>query len=168
MWFSRDEEIEISNVKSCPTQDPNHTLFTVTMCMSTRVRRKQSVGTTCGCLRILMNKKSFKKEPITKIWRDKKLAGIHKVIEKNHIPTEPLNYGQTPPEHGRANAMTRTCDSTNRISQMRFAAQLALYQRPCIATNVPDDLPIQLLSIANPRPSFRTNQFHIDITKQKC
>ena len=39
----------------------NHTLFTVTMCMSTPVRRKQSVDTTCGCLRILMNKIEFQK-----------------------------------------------------------------------------------------------------------
>ena len=64
--------------------------------------------------------------------------------------------------------MTRTCDSTNHINQLRLATQFASHQRPCIATNVPDHLPIQLLPIANPRPSFRTNQFHIDIKKQKC
>ena len=29
---------------------------------------------------------------------------------------DPLNCGQTPPEHGRTNATTRTCDSTNRIN----------------------------------------------------
>ena len=61
--------------------------------------------------------------------------------------------------------MTRTCDSTNHINQLRFATQLASYQRPCIATNVPDHLPIQLLPIANPRPSFRTNQLHHYETK---
>ena len=95
-----------------------------------------------------------------KFGRDKKLAGIHKAIEKNHIPTEPLNYGQTPPEHGRTNAMTTTCDPTNRINELRLAGQLTSHQKPCIATNVPDHLPIQLLPIANPRPSFRTNQLH--------
>ena len=151
MWFSRDEEIEIPNVaksrvaKSCPTQDPNHTLVhRHGMCVSTPVRRKQSVGTTCGCLRILMNKIEFQKRTHhLDLGETKKLAGIHLSDRKNHIPTDPLNFGQTPPEHGRTDAMTRPCDSTNHINQLRLAAQLASHQRPCIATNVPDHLPIQ-------------------------
>ena len=91
VWFSRDEEIEIPNVansrvaKSCPTQDPHHTLVTVTVCVSTPVRRKQSVGTTCGCLRILMNKIELQKRTHhLDLGETKKLAGIHKVIEKPH------------------------------------------------------------------------------------
>ena len=108
-------------------QIQNHALVTVTVCMSTPVRRKQSVGTASGCLRILMNKIEFQKSNSSpKFGRDKKLAGIHKVNEKPH-PNRSIELQSNPA--WRTNAMTRTCDSTNRINQLRLATQLASHSK---------------------------------------
>ena len=170
--FSRDEEIEIPNVaksrvaRSCPTPDPKSCA-----CYRHGVHEYSCSPKTIRWHNMWLfanlneQNRVSKKQLITWIWKRQKTGWHPQNDRKNHIPSEPLNFGQTPPEHGQPNAMTRTCDSTNSISQMRFAAQLALYQRPCIATNVPDHLPIQLLPRANPRPSFRTNQLHHYETK---
>ena len=46
-----------------------------------------------------------KKYSSPRFGRDKKLAGIHKVIEKPH-PNRSIELRSNPPEHGRTNEMT--------------------------------------------------------------